>query len=103
MVFAFLRVLVAGERRQEPPEGIAESGYDEIDRLWGGGIPARHEYSARRSRRKRQVVHPTLYATAAAQRGEVAAGFNFDETLSTIYPALCRMLNVSVRASAGLP
>lgn len=76
--------LVAGEHRQNDPDGTASSGIDALDALWRGGIP--HGTST-------LVIGPAgsgkssisaAYASAAAERGESSAIFDFDETLASI-------------------
>ena len=77
--------LVAGEHRQEALQGVATSGIAALDSLWSGGIPRGTStlVVGPAGSGKSSVV--TTYAIAAAERNEVAAIFNFDETLSTIY------------------
>jgi circadian clock protein KaiC len=77
--------LVAGEHRQEPTEGTASSGIPALDRLWGDGIPRGTSTLLIGPAGTGKSSIATTYVTAAAERGEVAAIFNFDETLSTIY------------------
>jgi circadian clock protein KaiC len=77
--------LVAGEHRQEPPEGVAVSGITSLDRLWDGGIPRGSSTLLVGPAGTGKSSIANKYVTAAAERGEVAAIFNFDETLSTIY------------------
>ena len=77
--------LVAGEHRQEPTESIALSGIPALDRLWDGGIPRGTSTLLVGPAGTGKSSIAAKYVTAAAERGEVAAIFNFDETLSTIY------------------
>jgi circadian clock protein KaiC len=76
---------VAGEHRQEEPAGSATSGITALDALWNGGIPRGTStlVVGPAGCGKSSIV--TTYANAAAGRNEVAAIFNFDETLATIY------------------
>ena len=76
--------LVAGEHRQDPPEGIAASGIPALDRLWDGGIPRGTSTLVIGPAGTGKSSIATIYVAASAKRGEVAAIFNFDETLSTI-------------------
>jgi circadian clock protein KaiC len=77
--------LVAGEHRQEDPEGVATSGIGALDALWKGGIPRGTSTLVVGPAGSGKSSIATTYAIAAAERNEVAAIFNFDETLSTIY------------------
>ena len=77
--------LVAGEHRQEEPEGAASSGIAALDALWIGGIPRGTSTLVIGPAGSGKSSIVTAYAIAAAERGEVAAIFNFDETLSTVY------------------
>lgn len=77
--------LVAGEHRQDPIEGVVASGIPDLDRLWGGGVPRGTSTLLVGPAGSGKSSVSTKYVTAAAERGEAAAIFNFDETLSTIY------------------
>ncbi len=77
--------LVAGEHRQEEPAGSATSGIPALDALWDGGIPRGTSTLVVGPAGSGKSSIVTTYANAAAGRKEVAAIFNFDETLSTIY------------------
>jgi circadian clock protein KaiC len=77
--------LVAGEHRQQDPEGTASSGVAALDALWMGGIPRGTSTLVIGPAGSGKSSIATTYAAAAAERGEVAAIFNFDETLATIY------------------
>jgi circadian clock protein KaiC len=77
--------LIAAEHRQEGHEGLAMSGNAALDALWMGGVPRGTSTLVVGSAGVGKSSIVTTYATAAAERGEVAAIFNFDETLATIY------------------
>jgi circadian clock protein KaiC len=77
--------LVAGEHRQEEPEGMATSGIAALDQLWFGGIPRGTSTLVIGPAGSGKSSIVTSYAVAAAERKERAAIFNFDETLATIY------------------
>jgi circadian clock protein KaiC len=77
--------LIAGEHRQEAPEGDVSSGIPELDALWMGGIPRGTSTLIIGPAGSGKSSVSVQYAAAAARRGEVAGIFNFDETLSTVY------------------
>jgi circadian clock protein KaiC len=77
--------LVAGEHRQEATEGVASSGIPVLDRLWDGGVPRGTSTLLVGPAGTGKSSIATKYVAAAAERGEVAAIFNFDETLATVY------------------
>ena len=83
--------LVAGEHRREPAEGVVSSGLPDLDRLWNGGIPCGTSTLLIGPAGSGKSTIATQYVTAAAERGKVAAIFNFDETLSTIYVRAAQM------------
>jgi circadian clock protein KaiC len=64
---------------------VVASGIPDLDRLWGGGVPRGTSTLLVGPAGCGKSSVATKYVTAAAERGEVAAVFNFDETLSTIY------------------
>jgi circadian clock protein KaiC len=95
--------LVAGEHRQEPSEGVAASGIPDLDRLWYGGVPRGTSTLLMGPAGSGKSSIATKYAIAAAERGEVAAVFNFDETLSTIYLRSAQMgADVRPHIKAGM-
>ena len=77
--------LVAGEHRQDDPEGLALSGIARLDFLWSGGIPQGTSTLVVGPAGSGKSSIATAYATAAAKRGQKSAIFNFDETLATVY------------------
>jgi circadian clock protein KaiC len=77
--------LIAGEHRQEQPEGDASSGSPALDALWMGGIPRGTSTLIIGPAGSGKSSIAIQYAIAAAGRGEVSGIFNFDETLSTVY------------------
>lgn len=77
--------LVAAEHRQEEPEGTVLSGNEAIDALWMGGIPRGTSTLVIGPAGSGKSSIVTTYAAGAAERGELAVIFNFDETLATIY------------------
>jgi len=77
--------LVAGEHRQNDPEGSAASGIPALDALWDGGIPRGTSTLIIGPAGSGKSSVTAAYVEAAAARSEKAAIFNFDETLATIY------------------
>ena len=95
--------LVAGEHRQNEPEGAALSGIPTLDALWNGGIPRGTSTLVIGPAGSGKSSIATNYALAAAERGEVAAIFNFDETLATIYRRSEQLgLNLRPHVEAGV-
>lgn len=89
--------LIAGEHRQDEPEGTASSGIAALDALWMGGIPRGTSTLVIGPAGSGKSSITATYAAAAAERGEVAAIFNFDETLASIYQR-SDQLGVNLRA-----
>jgi circadian clock protein KaiC len=77
--------LVAGEHRQDEPQGSAESGIPALDALWQDGIPRGTSTLVIGPAGSGKSSITSAYVEAAARRSEKAAIFNFDETLATIY------------------
>ena len=77
--------LVAGEHRQDEPEGTAASDIADLDELWIEGVPRGSSTLIVGPAGSGKSSIAMNYASAAAKRGEVTACFNFDETLATIY------------------
>jgi circadian clock protein KaiC len=76
--------LVASEHKPDPTRKPVPSGLQELDRLWGGGIDSGTSTVLMGPAGCGKSTIGILYATAAAERGESAAIFTFDETLATL-------------------
>ena len=76
--------LVASEHKPDGNSKPVHSGLPELDRLWGGGIDSGTSTVLMGPAGCGKSTIALLYATAAADRGESAAFFTFDETLSTL-------------------
>jgi circadian clock protein KaiC len=75
--------LVAGEHPQEFVEEDLPSGNRELDGLLGGGLPASTSTLMLGPAGTGKSTIATLFATAAAARGERTAMFIFDENIGT--------------------
>jgi circadian clock protein KaiC len=76
--------LVAGEHRPAAKRKYVTSGLTELDRLWGGGIDTGTSTALMGPAGCGKSTIAIMYAAAAAERGESAAIFTFDETLPTL-------------------
>ncbi len=76
--------LVASETRLPPGGGMAESGVPALDTLLGGGIPCGTSTLITGPVGSGKSSLATRYLFAAAQRGESAALFHFDEGQNTL-------------------
>jgi circadian clock protein KaiC len=75
--------LVAAEHRAEPEEGVVSSGLPELDALLGGGPNRGTSTLLMGPSGAGKSVLASLYAVAAAGRGEQVAIFGFDEARHT--------------------
>ena len=76
--------LVASEHKPALAHKPVASGLAELDRLWGGGIDSGTSTVLMGPAGCGKSTVGILYATSAAERGEPAAIFTFDETLATL-------------------
>jgi circadian clock protein KaiC len=76
--------LIASEHKPDDERKPVQSGLPELDRLWGGGIDSGTSAVLMGPAGCGKSTVAILYATAAADRGESAAIFTFDETLATL-------------------
>ncbi|MGZ4814048.1 MAG: ATPase domain-containing protein [Terriglobales bacterium] len=76
--------LVASEHKPHSNGKPVASGLQELDRLWGGGVDIGTSVVLMGPAGCGKSTIAALYASAAAARGERAAIFTFDETLSTL-------------------
>ena len=76
--------LVAAEHRPDATREKVRSGLPELDGLWGGGIESGTSVVLMGPAGCGKSTIASLYATTAAERGDSAAIFTFDETLSTL-------------------
>ena len=76
--------LIASEHNPGHKRRAITSGVEELDRLWGGGIDSGTSTVLMGPAGCGKSTVSILYATAAAERGEKAAIFTFDETISTL-------------------
>jgi circadian clock protein KaiC len=74
--------LVAAEHRQEFPRGMIKSGVPELDALLGGGLDKGSSTLILGPAGSGKSSIAAQYAAAAAERGEHAASFIFDEGVS---------------------
>ncbi len=77
------RLIAAESRGDHAPLETISSGVDEIDNLLGGGLHRRTSTLFAGASGVGKSSLSTLYAVAAARRGEKAAIFTFDESTST--------------------
>jgi circadian clock protein KaiC len=77
--------LVAAEHREEAPSGTSPSGVEGLDRLLGGGLDRGTSTLIMGAAGTGKTVLATVYATAAAKRGENVAMFCFDEGSETFF------------------
>jgi circadian clock protein KaiC len=71
--------LVASEHNRELPEGMASSGLDRLDALWGGGLDRGTSTLLLGPAGVGKSSIALTYGVAAARRGEVVAVFLFEE------------------------
>lgn len=76
--------LIASEHQAGSDRQAVSSGLPELDRLWGGGIDSGTSTVMMGPAGCGKSTISILYASAAAERGEKAAIFTFDETLATL-------------------
>jgi circadian clock protein KaiC len=76
--------LIASEHKPVSERQPVPSGLEELDRLWGGGIDTGTSTVMMGPAGCGKSTVSILYASAAAERGEKAAIFTFDETLATL-------------------
>jgi circadian clock protein KaiC len=77
--------LIAAEHRREFPTGSALSGIPNLDRLMGGGLDRGSSALLLGPAGTGKSTVALQYAAAAAQRGEKAVIFLFEESLRTLY------------------
>jgi circadian clock protein KaiC len=77
--------LIAAEHRAAFPEGPISSGIHELDQLLGGGIERGTTSLLLGPSGAGKSTIATVFASAAAARGEHAAIFTFDEGASTLH------------------
>ncbi|HEY2828501.1 MAG TPA: ATPase domain-containing protein [Thermoanaerobaculia bacterium] len=77
--------LVAAESRVRIPQSFASSGIKDLDGLLGGGLDRGTSTLIMGPAGGGKSVLATQYAVAAAARGEKAAFFTFDESLTTLF------------------
>jgi circadian clock protein KaiC len=82
-VAVFPRLIAAEHKPGSTPKSVL-SGLDELDRLLGGGLDTGTSTILMGPAGCGKSTIAALYATAAAERGEAAAIFTFDETLVTL-------------------
>ena len=76
--------LIAAEHFSDFPRDIYSSGNEELDTLLGGGVPAGTSTLLLGPAGTGKSTIATQFASAAANRGERAAMFLFDENLGTL-------------------
>jgi circadian clock protein KaiC len=76
--------LIASEHQPKLTPKPVPSGLDELDKLLGGGLDTGTSTILMGPAGCGKSTIAAMYAAAAAQRGEAAAIFTFDETLSTL-------------------
>ncbi len=77
--------LVAAESRMRVMQSFVSSGIPEVDSLLGGGLDRGTSTLIMGPAGSGKSALATQYAVAAAQRGEGAAFFTFDESLTTLF------------------
>jgi circadian clock protein KaiC len=75
--------LVASEHRDRVFEGVAKSGLDALDEMWGGGIPLGTSTVLKGPAGSGKSTIITRYAYHAATHGSRAALYQFDESRGT--------------------
>lgn len=76
--------LIASEHNRGSSRTAVPSGLDELDTLLGGGLETGTSAILMGPAGCGKSTIASLYCTAAAERGELAALFTFDETLTTL-------------------
>lgn len=76
--------LIASEHKPGHDRHPVTSGVEELDRLWGGGLDSGTSTVLMGPAGCGKSTVSILYAVAAADRGQKAAIFTFDETLATL-------------------
>ncbi|MDP9055672.1 MAG: AAA family ATPase [Acidobacteriota bacterium] len=71
--------LVASEHRRTAPDGLASSGHEQLDRLWGGGLDRGTSTLLLGPAGSGKSTVALGYAVSAAQRGEFVSMFLFEE------------------------
>ena len=82
-VVVFPRLIAAEHQPKITPKPV-RSGIDELDKLLGGGLDTGTSTILMGPAGCGKSTIAAMYAAAAAQRGEAAAIFTFDETLATL-------------------
>ncbi|HEY3056053.1 MAG TPA: ATPase domain-containing protein [Thermoanaerobaculia bacterium] len=77
--------LVAAESRLRVMQSFVSSGISELDKLLGGGLDRGTSTLMMGPAGSGKSALATQYAVAAAHRGEPAAFFTFDESLTTLF------------------
>lgn len=77
--------LVAAESRMRIPQSFASSGIADLDKLLGGGLDRGTSTLIMGPAGGGKSALATQYAVSAAARGEKAAIFTFDESLTTLF------------------
>lgn len=85
--------LVAAEHRREVSRERITSGIEEIDSLLGGGLERGSSTLIQGAAGTGKSTLTTMFAAQAVQRGETAAMFLFDESISTM---LARMRGLGI-------
>jgi circadian clock protein KaiC len=88
--------LVASEHRQSPTNGKLASGIPDLDALLGGGIEEGTSTLIVGAAGTGKSTLAAQFAAAAAQRGQQAALFIFDESPQTLF-SRCGALNVKLQ------
>jgi circadian clock protein KaiC len=76
--------LIASEHKPDVTLKPVSSGLAELDKLWGGGVDSGTSTILMGPAGCGKSTIALMYATTAAERGEAAAFFTFDETISTL-------------------
>jgi circadian clock protein KaiC len=97
-VVAFPR-LIASEYRTETPEGILNSGLNELDAMLGGGIPTGSSTLIAGQAGSGKTNVSMLFVASAVSRGETALVFTFEERPERI---LRRSESLGLDLQAGL-
>lgn len=77
--------LVAAEHRRDVPREQASSGLPELDRMLGGGVDRGTSTLIMGPAGSGKSALATQYAVAAAQRGETASIFIFEESIASLF------------------